>query len=226
MGRARSTLVGLAVGFIAGILLAHALAVVGVQLRGRPIVVIDPFLGALLGAAIGFLYAPPGRSKPAPDPMGGRRGPTAAGVPPPSAPPSPRAAPAWSRATFAVLAGGFAVCLVVQVLLAGLAVFADPRYWTHHVRFVHVFELLPIAMALIALAGRLPRHLAWQSAGLFGLVFLMYFTANMRSVAPFVAALHPVLAVVLVLVATEVARQAWALTTPRDPGPGALEALD
>lgn len=115
-------------------------------------------------------------------------------------------------------------CLVVQILPAGLAVFADLRYWAHHVRFVHVLELLALAMALVALAGRLPGRLAWQSAGLFGLIFLMYFTANMRTVAPVVAALHPVLAMLLSLAAAHVTRQAWVLVAPPEAGPRALGA--
>ena len=245
MGRARSAVVGLCVGFVAGILIAHALAVIGMQLRGRPIVAVDPFLGALVGAAIGFLYAPhrkrpaqgreigetsiptgPTRESPGslgPRDSGGQRtkgGLSAMGsrLPASRTRSGPRTAPTWSRATFAVLTGSFAVCIVVQILLAGMAVFADPRHWAQHVRFVHVFELLPLAMALVAWAGGLPTRLAWQSAGLFGLIFLMYFTANVRAVAPTVAALHPVMAMVLALAAAHVTRQASALLAPRDAG--------
>lgn len=109
---------------------------------------------------------------------------------------------------FLALAGAFALCVAVQIFLAGLAVFADPRYWARHAGFVHIFELLPLVMGIVAFIGRLPRPLAWQSLALYGLIVLMYFTANIRGAAPAVAALHPVLATVLLGIALRIAGRA------------------
>lgn len=254
VGRVRSTVVGLCVGLVAGILIAHALAVVGVHLLGRPIVLVDPFLGAVVGAAVGFLYAPRPTRDGGPTASTAVR--TGAGVTTADEPgsPSERAsipghaslshgggpAPArpgatagaaprttwrrqttpgwrWARLAFLVLAAVFVACVVVQILLAGLAVFSHPLYWARHVGFVHVFELLPLAMLLVAVVGGLPRRLAWLSAGLLGLIFLMYFSANLRAIVPVVAAFHPVLAMVLFMAATQVAGQAWALYATADP---------
>ena len=114
-----------------------------------------------------------------------------------------------ARVGFFALSAAFALCVVVQIFLAGLAVFASPVYWARHTGFVHTFELLPLAMVLLALVGRLPRRLAWQSFGLYVLIFFMYFTANIRALAPVVAAFHPVLAMTLFWAAVRVGVQAW-----------------
>ncbi|WP_245809731.1 DUF6220 domain-containing protein [Cohnella massiliensis] len=102
-----------------------------------------------------------------------------------------------SRVVFAVLAAIFAVCVAVQVFLAGLATFVDPLNWARHESFVHMIEFVPLAMLGFGFAGRLARRLLWQAFGLFGLVLLMYFTANFTSVSPVVSALHPVVALIL-----------------------------
>lgn len=65
----------------------------------------------------------------------------------------------------------------------------------HRVR-PHV-RTVATAMVIMALVGRLPRSLGWKSFGLDVLIFLMYFTANIRAIAPAVAGAHPVIAMVL-----------------------------
>lgn len=102
----------------------------------------------------------------------------------------------WGILFFAMLAL-FSACILIQVFLAGLAIFVEPIYWVRHTMFVRFFELIPILMVVLALVGRLPRRWIWQSVALFILIFLMYFSANIGSTYPYMAALHPVLAIVM-----------------------------
>jgi hypothetical protein len=112
--------------------------------------------------------------------------------------PGRRSRPA--RATWYVFLGlavVLALCVAAQVFVAGLAVFVTPVHWAQHTAFVHIFEFVPLLMLVVSAAGRLPARLRWQSAALFALVYAQYFTANICGLAPLVAALHPVVALVI-----------------------------
>ncbi|NNU84897.1 hypothetical protein ETC05_14050 [Geobacillus sp. BMUD] len=107
-----------------------------------------------------------------------------------------------SRWMFMILAWGLVVSVVVQTFWAGMAIFKNPVYWKNHMMFVHFFEIVPILMLIVAFTGRLPKKLCWQSAGLLGLLFMQYFTANLKSVGAF----HPVIALGLFWLSWNVAR--------------------
>lgn len=110
-----------------------------------------------------------------------------------------------SRLTFNVLAWGLVACIVVQTLLAGMALFNDSKHWSHHVIFVHIFEYIPLLMIIFAFAGRLPKGTAWLCLALFALIYAQYFTANL----PAAGALHPVIALALIVLSLHVARRAY-----------------
>ncbi|MGH2371726.1 MAG: DUF6220 domain-containing protein, partial [Chloroflexota bacterium] len=142
---------------------------------------------------------------------------TTASSPRPAGPAGPASRPPasvqWARRGYAALAWIFVGCLVVQVFLAGLGVFAGPANWRWHTTFVHFFELLPLLMLALAFLGRLPGRLRWLTAGLFALIFVQYATANLGD-APsiqIVAALHPVVALILFWGAIVVAQRAQRL---------------
>ena len=46
------------------------------------------------------------------------------------------------------------LCILIQVFLAGLSIFASTTYWTFHKTFVVYFEFLPLLLMLLALLGR------------------------------------------------------------------------
>jgi hypothetical protein len=124
-----------------------------------------------------------------------------------------------ARLGYALLASVFVACVAAQVFLAGLGVFAGPEYWVRHTGFVHLFGWLPLLMVPLAFVGRLPRGLRFLPAGLLGLIAMQYATAN--SYETVVAALHPVGALAIFLVAIIVARRAWrnvAFLKNRKPG--------
>jgi len=109
----------------------------------------------------------------------------------------------WRR-VFALLAWLMVACIVAQTLLAGMAIFNDPKHWDSHVVFVHLFEVVPLLMILFAYLGRLPKGTGWLCLALFGLIFLQYLTANLKGAGAF----HPVMALVLIVLALYVARRA------------------
>ena len=125
---------------------------------------------------------------------------------------------AWSS-IFVILAFLFAVCVAVQVFLAGTAIFVDPARWRDHINFIHIFELLPILMLIVSFAGRLPAVLRWQSLGLFLLIIVMYATANMRAEVPLAGAFHPVNALLIFWLSVTVVERARKLLYPQgEPG--------
>lgn len=99
-------------------------------------------------------------------------------------------------------------CVLIQGYLAGLAVFVQPANWARHAMFVHSFSLLPIGMLGMALVGRM-RWAVWHSTVLYGLMFLLYATANSRALIPWASAMHPMLAMVLVCMAVATGKRAW-----------------
>ncbi|WP_143526468.1 DUF6220 domain-containing protein [Rubrobacter xylanophilus] len=121
----------------------------------------------------------------------------------------------WARAGYALLAAAFLACVVVQVFLAGFGVFVAAEGWAWHAGFVHVFEWLLPLMLFAALLGRLPRGLKLAPVGTFVLVGLQYTTANLGS--GFVAALHPVIALLIFLAALATARGAWRALSRGEP---------
>jgi hypothetical protein len=102
----------------------------------------------------------------------------------------------YSRWGFAVCSWIFALCVVIQVLLAGFAIFDDPKYWKMHTSFVHIIEVFPVLMFILALFGKVSGSLRWHSLGLIVLVVLQYVTANLDAV-PAVNALHTVIALAM-----------------------------
>lgn len=122
----------------------------------------------------------------------------------------------WARYGYVLSTGLFAVGVLAQVFLAGMAVFVDPANWSLHRGFVHVVELLLFPMLVFAFLGALPRSLKLVPVGLFILIALQYATASAFGSA--VAALHPVNAVVIFLVAVVAIGRAWAVATTDAPG--------
>jgi len=110
-----------------------------------------------------------------------------------------------SRTIFAALAWVFAACVVVQTLFAGMAIFNDPVHWQKHIVFVRIFEFVPFVMLIAAFIGRMPASLKWMSFALYGIVFVQYATANV----PAVGALHPVMALGLIILSIHIAKRAY-----------------
>jgi hypothetical protein len=110
------------------------------------------------------------------------------------------------------LARVFAVCIIVQVFLAGLAIFVDAAHLAGHKSFAHYITFLPIVMIILSFITRLPVTFRLQSIRLFGLIIVEFSTAILSSKIGFLSALHPVIALVLFWYAMSLAKQAAAHT--------------
>jgi len=104
----------------------------------------------------------------------------------------------WTRILYLIVAWLFPVAILIQVFLVGLSLFTGQAYWSTHRDVGHTLAVLPLLLVILAYLGRLPRSeklLIWLLFGVY-LVQAEVFAA-IRDVAPFLAAFHPVLALVL-----------------------------
>ena len=117
------------------------------------------------------------------------------------------------RQVHAVAAWAVVVAIVMQVLLAGLAIvqLGGSGSFITHVdigRLIGLVFLLPVVTALVA---RIGRRRVLQAAGLLGLYVVQMFLPYMDDALglPIVAALHPVNALLMFWLAVLYARATW-----------------
>ena len=114
----------------------------------------------------------------------------------------------------------FAACAVVQVFLAGLGVFDDPRAFITHREFGYLFGWLTLVVLVLALVGRLPRRIAGMSILLLVLFALQSVFVALRADLPAVAALHPLNGFAILGLAVLTARASWAVGREPAAAPG------
>ncbi|HEY8171386.1 MAG TPA: DUF6220 domain-containing protein [Candidatus Limnocylindria bacterium] len=106
-----------------------------------------------------------------------------------------------TRLAFAITAVIFLACVVLQVFLAGLGVFAGESNFELHRNFGYLFGWLTLVLLVLAIVGRLGRELIVESAALLVLFALQSVFVALRTDLPWVAALHPVNALAIFLIA-------------------------
>lgn len=114
----------------------------------------------------------------------------------------------WGQRGYVLFGGLFIVGVMIQVFIAGMAVFVDPANWSLHASFVHYIELLTLIMLVLAFFGRLSRVLKITPIALFLLIGVQYATALGFS-GSLVAAVHPVNALVIFGIAVITTHRAW-----------------
>ena len=102
-----------------------------------------------------------------------------------------------ARQIYMALAWVFLICIVTQVFIAGMAIFSDPAQWEAHTLFVKLFALVPLIMFLLTFPAGIRGRGRWLSLGLFLLVVLQFQTIQLFSSVFIIAALHPVIALLL-----------------------------
>lgn len=111
-----------------------------------------------------------------------------------------------ARYAYVGLAWAFVGGLLLQVFFIGLGLFADSRSVALHVNFGWILHMIPLLILLAAALSRAGgRHWQWALA-LAAVVFVIPILALFRADMPFVAALHPVGALVAFWLAVVVAR--------------------
>jgi len=118
----------------------------------------------------------------------------------------------WARRLLALVAWAFVIAIVIQVLIAGLAVFDGPGWWVRHVWWLHRFEWLTVVIVVLAYVARATRAVKWLAWLAVLQLSLQYTTSEFRLSPTHRAwgALHAVNAMLLFLVAVEIARRASA----------------
>ncbi|MCR2822294.1 DUF6220 domain-containing protein [Lederbergia panacisoli] len=120
------------------------------------------------------------------------------------------------RIIYFILAIIFALCIMVQIYFAGVAIFLDGSAWSKHMMFVHLFGFnIPVLMLIFTFVGALPRWAYFQLSGAFISIFLMYFTANIKAILPWVGPLHVILAFLLFALSWSIVLKTWKLLFKR-----------
>ncbi|WP_430790660.1 DUF6220 domain-containing protein [Virgibacillus flavescens] len=78
-----------------------------------------------------------------------------------------------------------------------MAIFIDSSKWSLHTSFVTYIEFIPVIMLILASAGNLPKSLRWQCVGLYLMIAIQYVTVELTSAFPYLAAMHPLVAMIL-----------------------------
>jgi hypothetical protein len=113
------------------------------------------------------------------------------------------------RTIYAALAWLFVAGLVVQVFLAGRGVFESPVEFETHRTWGFLLELFPIVLLIGGLVAGVGRRLAVFAIVAFVLFILQSVFVALRESSPILAALHPVNGFLILLIAIEMAREAW-----------------
>lgn len=102
----------------------------------------------------------------------------------------------------------FVACLVIQVFLAGMGVFAGVENFATHREFGYLFGWLTLILLALAIIGRLGRRWILMSLLVFGLFVMQSVFVTLRESAPAVAALHPVNGFLILLISISLAQRA------------------
>ena len=114
-----------------------------------------------------------------------------------------------TRRALPIVAALFVACALVQVFLAGLGVFDDPKSFITHREFGYTFGWLTLAILVLALVGRAPRRIVGLSVLLLVLFTMQSVFVAIRADYPAIAALHPVNGFLILGVAVVITRESW-----------------
>lgn len=102
----------------------------------------------------------------------------------------------------------FAGGVITQFVLAGLALFDSGLIWDFHIGVGFSIGYLLLLNVIFGLLGRLPRA-AWGRLGLLFLVYVIQtILPSLRHSVPWIAALHPINAAVILWLSITFARHA------------------
>lgn len=122
-----------------------------------------------------------------------------------------------SRYGYLIAAVVFVLGVLAQVFFVGLSLLGGRPSWGAHIALGHSLLLVALLLVLLAYLGRMERPvkpLTWVNLVVY--LLLADFVVFLRGVAPFAAALHPVLALILFAVAAMLVSRAWrAVRSPK-----------
>jgi hypothetical protein len=121
-----------------------------------------------------------------------------------------------ARYAYAVLAWGFAAAILLQVFFIGLGLFVGSDNLELHRNFGWILHLVPLPILLAAALAFAGRRQILQATGLVVVIFFVPILAAVRADLPYVAAFHPVGAMVAFALALVIARGATSLARSID----------
>lgn len=110
----------------------------------------------------------------------------------------------YSQTIFFLLAWTLLICIVVQVFLAGIAIFVDASIWKKHLAFVRIFEYIPAIMYIFGSAGWVPQKYKAWSMMVFILINVQYYSTN-----GWIGAIHAVISLLIFAISFYVAWGAY-----------------
>jgi hypothetical protein len=121
------------------------------------------------------------------------------------------------RYLFAASAVLFVIAIVVQIFLAGLGLPGlGGGGMKTHMDVGYILSLAPIVPLILSWPARAGRRTIVMCAVLFVLTFVQTLLPSLRDSVTWIAALHPVVAFIVLGLAIEVARRAVALARARE----------
>jgi hypothetical protein len=105
----------------------------------------------------------------------------------------------------------YLAAIVVQVFLAGAALFYPARDFELHRNLGWILHLVPVLLLVAAVAGRVGRETIWWTVALLVVQGIQPLLPGLRADLPWVAALHPVLAFAIFWLALTLGLRAWRL---------------
>jgi hypothetical protein len=121
-----------------------------------------------------------------------------------------------ARLTYAALAWAFVAAIVLQVFFIGLGLFAGSQNLELHRNFGWILHLAPLPILLAAALAAAGSQRILQAIGLVVLIFFVPILAAVRADLPYVAALHPLGAILAFWLAALVAVGATRLAGSHD----------
>lgn len=115
-----------------------------------------------------------------------------------------------SRYGYLIVAVVFLVGILTQVFFAGLSLLGGQPSWGAHIALGHSLLLAALLLVAFAYLGRMKsriKPLSWLTLVVY--VLLADFVVFLRGSVPLVAALHPVLALVLFTLTAMLVSRAW-----------------
>ena len=121
----------------------------------------------------------------------------------------PAAAPrSIARLTYRYATRAYVLAIAAQVALAGVFVFVGPQTIELHKTFAHTFLVLSSVMLVSALVGRLPAPARRDALVTAGLLAIQGGLVHALVISPFIAAFHPVNALLIFWWAVGTAKRA------------------
>jgi hypothetical protein len=122
-----------------------------------------------------------------------------------------------ARWLFLLMIWGYVAALLVQVFLAGMALFGVEHNFELHRNLGYLIHLTPIPLIIVAAVAKVGSRLLWWTGALFVVQAIQPLLPMLRGDLPWAAALHPVLALVIFWLGITIGLGTWRLVRESEP---------